>query len=364
MLNRRLFLKQGLCLSGLLASKNLMANHYSNTGWFMPDETDTHLRTWMAFGANKNIWGKKLLPVVQKNLADIANTISKYEPVNMLVGDSDYAIANKLCNDTVNLMPCGLDDLWIRDTGPVFVINDNGEKAGINFNFNDWGEKQDYELDSKVANFVTKQAGVNSHNTDIVLEGGGIEVDGHGTAIITESCVINENRNPSWNKAECEDEIKYQLGLEKIIWLPGVAGEDITDGHTDFYARFIKPGVVVAHYEPDPYFSDHKLTKEHLRLLRKATDANGNKLEVISIEPPAQVRPEYENNEFTAGYINFYVCNNAVILPEFGDRKADNKAKEILARLFTGRTIEQLNIDGIAAGGGGIHCATQQEPLV
>ena len=215
----------------------------------MPDESDPHLRTWMAFGASQKIWGKKLLPDIQRNLATIALTIAKYEPVSMLVRQADLTVAQRLMGDKVDLVVCPLDDLWIRDFGPVFVVTENGDKAAVDFNFNGWGEKQDFDLDSKVAAFVNQLSGVRRIQTDLVLEGGGIEVDGHGTAIITESCVLNENRNPSVSKSQCEQELKRLLGLEKIIWLPGIKGKEITDGHTDSYARFARPGMVVAGYD-------------------------------------------------------------------------------------------------------------------
>ena len=327
----------------------------------MPDEADPHQRTWMAFGANAKIWGRELLPEVQRNLATIARTIAQYEPVSMLVRQSDYALAKKLLGTSaVELIVCPINDLWMRDTGPVFVLTEAGAKAGVDFNFNGWSEKQAYELDAEVAGFVTERARVKSIQTNLVLEGGGIEVDGHGTAIITESCALNANRNPGVTKAACEAELKSLLGLEKIIWLPGIKGKDITDGHTDFYARFARSGVVAAGYDPDPQSFDHAVTKKHLEMLKAATDADGRKLEVVVIEAPKTVRKTDE--DFAAGYINFYVCNGAVIAPEFGDARADAAAKAKLKSLFPGRVIEQLNIDGIAAGGGGIHCTTQQEP--
>ena len=330
--------------------------------WSMPDESEPHKRTWMAFGASKKVWGSKLLPEVQRNLAKIATTIAKYEPVSMLVRKSDYDVARKLVGSSVELIVFPLDDLWMRDTGPVFVTTEARDKSGIDFNFNGWGEKQDFDLDSKVAGFVAGQAGVKRIPTNLVLEGGGLEVDGHGTAVITESCVLNSNRNPGVSKVECEAELKRLLGLEKIIWLPGIKGKDITDGHTDFYARFAKPSVVVAGYDPDPTSFDHAVTKKHLEILDAASDAQGRKLDVIVIEGPSTVREKYANDDFAAGYINFYVCNRAVIAPEFGDVKADQAAKEKLQGLFPDREVVQINIDGIAAGGGGIHCTTQQEP--
>ena len=329
--------------------------------WSMPDEADPHKRTWMAFGASKKVWGSKLLPEVQRNLALIAKTIAKYEPVSMLVRESDFNLAKRLVGPSVKLVVASLDDLWMRDTGPVFVHR-GGELGAVDFNFNGWGDKQEHEKDAKVAALVVEQAKAEIISTDLVLEGGGIEVDGEGTAIITESCVLNSNRNPGVSKSECEKELKHLLGLEKILWLPGIKGKDITDGHTDFYARFARPGVVVAGYDPDPKSFDHSITKEHLKRLKSATDAAGRKLEVIVLEGPESVREKFETKEFAAGYINFYVCNGAVIAPEFGDAKADRAAREKLKALFPKREIVQINIDGIAAGGGGIHCTTQQEP--
>ena len=336
------------------------------TTWRMPDEAAPHARTWMAFGASRAIWGTQLLPEVQRNLATIALAIARYEPVSMLVRSADLPIAQSLMGNQVNLVPCPLDDLWVRDTGPVFVRNAAGQRAAVDFNFNGWGQKQAHAQDAKVAGFITRlaseKAAVQGLVTRLVLEGGGIEVDGEGSAIITESCVLNTNRNPGLTKAQCEQELARLLGIQKVIWLPGVKGKDITDGHTDFYARFTAPGVVVAALDTDPQSFDHAVTQRHLQILRTATDAQGRTLQVVVLQAPTQVRPQFESKEFAAGYINFYVCNGAVIAPEFGDTAADAAAQKILQNLFKGRDIVQLNIDALAAGGGGIHCATQQEP--
>ena len=333
--------------------------------WRMPDESEPHKRTWMAFGASKKVWGGKLLPEVQRNLALIARTIAKYEPVTMLVRKDEYALAQKLIGSAqVELIECALDDLWMRDTGPVFVVNKVGEIRGIDFNFNGWGEKQAFTKDAKVAGVITEHADVHALETELILEGGGIEVDGHGTAIISESCVLNANRNPGVSKTKCEIELKRLLGLDKIIWIPGIKNKDITDGHTDFYARFASPGVVLAGYDPDLESYDHAVTKKNLSVLRSAKDAKEHKLKVITLEGPEKVRKSYENDEFAAGYIGFYICNGAVISQEFGDSKADKAAKAALKSAFPGREIIQLNVDAIAAGGGSIHCTTQQEPRV
>jgi len=185
--------------------------------WFMPDEGDRHARTWMAFGASRGIWGRELLPIVQQNLADIAMTIARYEPVSMLVRDCEYDLARELMGSEVELVVAEMDDLWIRDSGPVFLMTEAGDKAAANLNFNGWGGKQTFQKDRRVAAWVAQEAAVPILSTDLVLEGGCIEVDGHGTAIITESCVLNDNRNPGVSKAEFEAQLMPLLGLEKIM---------------------------------------------------------------------------------------------------------------------------------------------------
>ncbi|HPW28392.1 MAG TPA: agmatine deiminase family protein [Rhodoferax sp.] len=360
------------CLLGLaqLAGSAALATAFEATAmnlttdtWYMPDEGEPHQRTWMAFGASKPIWGNRMLAQVQKDLALIARTIARFEPVSMLVRTEDHATARALVGSDVELIECPLDDLWMRDTGPVFLVNKSGAKAAVDFNFNGWGKKQDFDRDAAVARFVAQRTQVNRIQTRLVLEGGGIEVDGRGTAIITESCVLNANRNPGVSKAACEAELKHLLGLQKIIWLPGVKGKDITDGHTDFYARFAQPGVVVAGFDADPQSFDHAVTKRHLEILRAATDADGKPLDVVVLQAPSRPRERFVGDDFAAGYINFYVCNGAVIAPEFGDSKADQAARLTLEKLFPQRKVVQINIDAIAAGGGGIHCTTQQEPV-
>lgn len=328
----------------------------------MPDEGEPHARTWMAFGASEEIWGDELLPRVQEDLATIANAIAKHEPVTMLVRPEDRARAEELCDEAVELVEADLDDLWIRDTGPCFVVGVDGSLGAVDLGFNGWGRKQAHAADARLAAFVAQRAGAKLIRAGVSGEGGGIEVDGHGTALLTESCWINDNRNPGLSKSDIEARLSKALGITKFIWLPGVRGVEITDGHIDFYARFVRPGVVVAAIDNDPDSSDYMLTREHLRILQSATDAQGRTLEVVTLAAPRTLRPEYKTEEFCAGYINFYVCNGAVIAPRFGDDAADTDAKQKLQRLFPGRTVVLLDIDGIAAGGGGIHCATQQEP--
>ena len=329
--------------------------------WFMPDESHRHRRTWMAFGAHEGVWGD-LLPFVRANLALVANAIVKHEPVSMLVRPQEQKIAAGMCDERIKFVLASLDDLWIRDTGPTFVLNAAGELGAVDLNFNGWGAKQQCDNDAKVARLVGQSTGAEYRKAELVGEGGGIEVDGHGTAIVTESCFINANRNPNTGKEECESILKELFGIRKVIWLPGVRGQDITDGHTDFYARFARPGVVLAGLETDRQSFDYEITREHIAILKSARDADGRKLNVIPLRSPRQIRPEFDTEDFAAGYINYYVTNGAVIAPEFGDEKSDSNCRDVLRRMFPGRNIVQLNVDAIAAGGGGIHCVTQQEP--
>ncbi|MCX7289936.1 agmatine deiminase family protein [Janthinobacterium sp.] len=331
-------------------------------GWRMPDEAEAHKATWMAYGASSAVWTRAQVPQVQLALVRIANEIVAYEPVNMLVRPAELASARQLLDARVNLIAAEMDDLWMRDTGPVFVRKPNGERAGVKFNFNGWGNKQQFGKDGQVADTVAAQARVPLLATRLVLEGGALEVDGKGTAIITESCVLNSNRNPGWSKADCEAELQRLLGIRKVIWLPGIKNKDITDAHTDFYARFVRPGVVVAHREMDTESYDYAVTRRHLEILRGATDADNQPLQIVVIDGPEKIRPGNNPNTFAAGYINYYATSSAIFLPEFGDAQADASARAQYAQLYPGRAVVQINIDPIAAGGGGIHCTTQQEP--
>ncbi len=368
MTSRRAFLQQCMGASSLLLPipQGIGAveerGYLDQSGWIMPDESHPHLATWMAFAPHAS-WAKKIGEPLQDALARIANAIVQYEPVNMLVSKKHLALAKKKCDPRIQFFIKEIDDLWLRDTGPVFVLNANDETAGVNFNFNGWGGKQSHAYDSQIAKFILKQKNLREFATPLVMEGGGIEVDGQGTAILTESCVLNANRNPGLTKNDCETQLKKYLGIRKVIWLPGIAGRDITDGHTDFYARFARPGLVVAGYEPDFSSYDHAVTKRHLEILQAATNADNQPLQVVVMAGPKTVRSEFDCKNFAAGYINFYVANGVVLVAEFGDVAADAAAKALLLELFPGRAVVQLNIDPIAAGGGGIHCTTQQQPL-
>lgn len=372
MISRRKFIYTTSILSvglSMNASTNFFNKKDESYDFYMPEESQKHKQTWMSFVSNDYIWAKKQIPEVKRNLALIAKTIAKYEPVSVLVSKYDKNKAIKLFdgldshNYPITLVEKEIDDLWLRDIGPTFVYNKKNEKLGVDFNFNGWGEDQEHSLDSTVAKFICNKAKVKRIKSNLVLEGGCFEIDGEGLAILSESCILNDNRNPNKSKKEVEDELKYFLGLEKIIWLKGIKGKDITDGHTDFYARFINSHEIVVAYEPYEESYEHELTKENISILENATDLKGNKFKITLLENPQEINEKFGVEDFAAGYIGYYLCNDAVIMQSFGDEYADKKAKDTLQKAYPNRVIEQIRIDGIASGGGSIHCATQQEPI-
>ncbi|NBF10855.1 agmatine deiminase family protein [Pseudomonas sp. Fl4BN1] len=374
MSTRREFIKQASLVAGFGAMASLglgfnarQAQAEEQEGWYMPDEGDRHRQAYMSFGAQEAIW-EDFTGDVQEALGRIARAIATYEPLIVFCREHEHDLAQELCGRrNITYVITELDDIWMRDIGANFVINEQGGLGAVDFNFNGWGNKQRHAKDAQLARQVADAADAVYQRSELVGEGGGIEVDGHGTGIMTESSWINRNRNPDWSKAEVEEELKARLGLRKIIWLPGIKGKDITDAHVDFYARFVKPGVVLANLDNDPDSYDHAVTLKHLEILRNATDADGRKLQVHTVSPPLNPRKSRfsrGNDDFAAGYINYFVINGAVISPQFGDSSADTKALALLSELYPERKVIQLDIDAIAAGGGGIHCVTHHQPQV
>ncbi|KAF0864461.1 agmatine/peptidylarginine deiminase [Pseudomonas sp. LD120] len=369
---RRELIKQASLLAGIATMTNLglgsgPARAQEQDDWYLPDEGDRQQRAFMAFGAQDAIW-EDFTADVQQAQGRIARAIAAHQPLTLFCREHERDLAETLCGThNIRYVITELDDIWMRDIGANFVTNSQGQLGAVDFNFNGWGNKQRHALDARLARQMADAAAARYLRSALIGEGGGIEVDGHGTGIMTESSWINGNRNPGWSKAEVEAELKACLGLRKIIWLPGIRGRDITDAHVDFYARFVRPGVVVANLDNDPDSYDHQVTLKHLEILRNASDADGRQLQVYTLSPPLSPRRSRfsrDNPDFAAGYINYFVINGAVISPQFGDPAADAKALALLEGLYPGRQVVQLDIDAIAAGGGGIHCVTHQQPEV
>ncbi|MFJ6939673.1 agmatine deiminase family protein [Streptomyces sp. NPDC101132] len=332
------------------------------TGQAMPAESARHTRTFMSWPALEEVWGDQL-PAVRQDIAGLARTIAGFEPVVLMARPGQAAAARRACGSSVEVVELPVDDLWTRDTGPTFVTGPQGLQ-GVDLHFNGWGGKQVHGADSQVARRLLERYDIPRVAAPITGEGGGIEVDGAGTLMATESCWVNANRNPGKSRDQIESAFKQLFGVRKVIWLKGVAGQDITDAHVDALARFAEPGVVVLH-QPHPDSPPDVWTTaadQAYVVLNEATDAQGNHLEVVDLPEPDLDLIDGAGKDFLASYLNYYVVNGGVVVPRFGDRAADARAAGIIGELHPGRKVTQVSINAIASGGGGIHCATQQQP--
>ncbi|MFJ8214775.1 agmatine deiminase family protein [Streptomyces sp. NPDC096033] len=326
-------------------------------------EWESHTRTFMAWPAiAAGVWDKDL-PYVREDIARIARAVGTYEAVVMMARPDQVDAAQRACGNQVEVIPLAVDDLWARDTVPVFV-EEAGKTVGVDFNFNGWGGKQQHGNDSQVGRTLLQKYGIPRVQAPLVAEGGSFETDGEGTLLVTESSIVNDNRNRGKSRDRIEAELKKTLGVEKVVWLAGVRGQDITDAHVDSLVRFTAPGVVLldrAHPNTPPD-SWSRSADQAKSALSKATDARGRRFEVIDLPQPDLDRITGRGDDFVSTYANFYVANDAVFMPRFGDRQADDRARGILREHFPRRDVVQVQIDTIASGGGGIHCSTHDQP--
>lgn len=330
----------------------------ADRGFFMPAEWAPHYCCWMAWPCREGLW--KDQAVAEREYADVANAIARFEPVKMLAPAHKLVSARGLLGPGVEVIEMPIDDSWARDSGPNFLVNGNGELAGSTWRFNAWGGKYDpFDQDAEMGSRILKLAGVDEYTSGMVAEGGGITVDGEGTVITTETCFLHTNRNPGWTKSEVEAELCRTLGAEKVIWLPGDPQDTETDGHVDGIAAFIEPGRVLIEINPDITDPHYPVTQQNLAAMRGQTDARGRRIEIEYIEEG------YYHGELWNGgcssYVNAYLANGAVIVPGYGyDR--DQAAVDTYRRLYPEREVVQVYIGHIALGGGGVHCITQQQP--
>jgi agmatine deiminase len=326
-------------------------------GYYMPGEWHDHAACWMAWPARVHLWPD--IEATKKAYADVANTIAEFEPLKLLVMPSMLEDAKTYLSENVETIAMDIDDSWARDSGPNFLLNESGSLAGSTWEFNAWGKKfspfdQDALMGSRILNLLE----VEEFKSGMIAEGGGITVDGEGTVITTESCFLNENRNPNMTKKEIEDELCRTLGVEKVIWIPGDVNETGTDGHIDGISAFIEPGRVLVEINSDKSDPHYQVCIENLNALKNARDAKGRVLEIDFI-----YEGDYSILEFDEcrSYINSYLANSAVIVPGYNHER-DYLAIETYERIYPDRSIVQVQISDIAIGGGGIHCITQQEP--
>jgi agmatine deiminase len=294
--------------------------------------------------------------------AKVARTIGRFEPVSMLADPELAADAASRCGGAVRVVAMPMDDSWLRDSGPNFVLDAAGKRAASVFTFNAWGAKcRPFDQDAAVGARVAALAGAPAFRSDLVVEGGGFLSDGEGTLITAESCVLNPNRNPGWTKADADAELRAMLGVQKIIWLPGDLTDNATDGHVDGYVAFIKPAAVLCEAVVDPADPRFAIMAENRKVLESESDARGRRFELVPIvEAPRTAVPAGEDL-YCRSYVNFYLANGAVIAPAYGIAE-DAAAAETLRRAYPDRQVVTLELIDLFRGGGGIHCITQQEP--
>ncbi len=321
-------------------------------GFFMPGEELKHEATVMVFPQEQN-WEDEGVERVRKEWVGTAHAILAHEPVRMVVHPRDAKAARKALSKDIELIEMPVNDGWARDTAPLFLRNEKGERRATGFVFNGWGAKfPPFSADALLKARLCAKWGVPFYPLDVVSEGGAVLVDGDGTLIVTEECLLHRNRNPKLDKATIEMRMLAALGAKKVIWLGrGLTPDPVTDGHVDGMAAFAKPGVVLLHSIADKADPNFKILADAKRRLSEATDAKGRKFEVIDLPLADEV-----------GQMNFYLCNGAVIVPVSGDKKQDDKPLGILREVFAGRKIVPVPGNILARGGGGVHCITQQIP--
>ena len=333
-------------------------------GFQMPPEQGSHECCWMAWATNHSLW-QDHLQAGRVAYAATANAIVKHEPVFMVVRSEDESGARALLDPAVSILVRPLQDGWMRDIGPTFVVNpENKALAGVDWGFNGWGTHfRPYDENAAIAREVLAVApGKPARFVGrMILEGGSIHIDGEKTLITTEECLLNGDRNPHLTKNEIEKNLYDFLNVEKVIWLPYGLVDDLTDGHVDNVACFAAPGVVVA-LVAEESDKNYPRLQANLSVLKSATDAKGRKLEIHEIQIPKK-ELYFQELRLPMSYVNFYLANNSVILPLFDDDN-DEKAQQAIQNIFPDRVIETVPGTDITYGGGCVHCITQQQPSI
>jgi agmatine deiminase len=326
----------------------------------MPAEWAPHERCLIAWPvAARDYWGE-LFQLAQATHAAVARAIARFEPVLVVAAPGEGAGARDRCGSDVEVIELPIDDSWIRDSGPIFLARDDGERAAADFAFNAWGGKYPpWGADDAVGEALCDHLGVRRLRAPMILEGGALTVDGEGTLITTESCLLNPNRNPGLDRASIEETLREYLGVEKVIWLKqGRATDSVTDGHVDGVCHFLSPGRVIVHMVRDERLPGYGSSLENRRRL-ETTDALGRELEVVEFDHMTPMT--IGGQELTATYINSYRANGAWVVPTAGGL-ADEPALEKLREILPGREVVGVPTPALAFGGGGIHCITQQVP--
>ncbi|MFW0790016.1 agmatine deiminase family protein [Gordonia sp. CPCC 205333] len=335
--------------------------------WRMPAEHEPHSRTWMAFPAPGYSLGDSEAEHHEARTAwsAVANAVVEYEPVTMVVDPTQSTYAREYLSAAVDIVEAPLNDAWMRDIGPTFVIDGTGMIGGVDWVFNGWGAQDwaAWDRDQHIARIVIEQTGVTYVGSDLVNEGGGIQVDGAGTVLVTETVQLDHGRNPSLVAADVEAELTRVLGVDNVIWLPRGLTRDSeefgTRGHVDIVAAMPVPGTVIVHDQRNREHPDHGVSQQIKEVLATAVTTGGDALTVIDVPAPSTLRDAEGFVDYS--YINHYVANGVVVACSFDD-PADAEAAEILGSVYPGREVVTVDARAIFARGGGIHCITQNQP--
>jgi len=327
----------------------------------MPAEWEPHLRTWMCWPCRAEAWdGAAGLAAARRATADVARAIATFEPVTLAVRADDAQEAAKICRASgeslpITLWPVPLDDSWARDIGPTFVKR-GADRLALQWRFNAWGGKYaPYDKDAAFAARVAGRAGVPVKPVPLICEGGAIHSDGQGTLLTTEQCLLNPNRNPGLDRDAVTQILCDATGAARLVWLGEGFSDTETDGHVDNIACFAAPGRVIVGVPESKEHPDSVAVAQAVTRLKEAG------MEVIELVQPATPRRDRQGRPLQQSYVNFYLCNGGLVMPAFDDPN-DEKARALLADCFPGRHIVAVPALDIVAGGGGIHCITQQEP--
>jgi len=354
----------------------------SEDGFRMPGEFEPHAKTWMLWPERPDNWREGAKPA-QRAFVDVAEAISHFEPVSIGVNPIQYEMARSMLPSQVVVEVIQNDDAWMRDCGPTYIIDNFGNVRGIDWIFNAWGGLEaglyyPWELDDAVPQKVLEIEKMERYRAPIILEGGSIHVDGQGTLITTEECLLNPNRNPTFTKGEIEAVLKSYLNVSKIIWLDKGVYNDETSGHVDNLCCFLEPGVVALTWTDDQHDPQYEISLDAFHRLEKAIDAGGRKVVIQKIHQPDPVmitaseaqgvetipgsKPRKAGDRMAASYVNFYLCNRGAVVPTFGDSH-DQIALDALQRVMPDRKVVGVPAREILLGGGNIHCITQQQPM-
>ena len=339
-------------------------------GYRMPAEWEPHAGTWFTWPRREGISFPDKYDTVPPVYAELIKYLVQVEDVHVNVWHAEMEAwvrglleKGKTPLARVHFHHFPAYEPWCRDHGPIFLVREqNGkrERAVVDWGYNAWGNKYPpFDLDDAVPQHVAKLRGLPLFSPGIVMEGGSIEVNGCGTLLTTEACLLNPNRNPHLNKSEIEQHLKDYLGVTNILWLAdGIVGDD-TDGHIDDLTRFVSPNTVVTVVEEDPTDENYKLLQENLERLRTMKDETGRPLRVVELPMPGRV--EHDGQRLPASYANFYIANGIVLVPTYRHAN-DKRALEILQREFQDRRVIGVDSTELIWGLGSFHCISQQEP--